>query len=154
MAGTTAADDALLAGLLHDIGYWILAHQSPAQLKDSLELAAREGLALNEAELRILGASHAQIGAYLLGLWGLPFPVIEAVAHHDAPQGVTQAEFDVLGALAVAHALSPTDDSDAFSLRVVAEPKVDARYLAALKATFDWEEAARRVASSPVVKER
>jgi HD-like signal output (HDOD) protein len=34
-----------------------------------------------------MGVSHEEIGAYLLGLWGLPEPVVEAVAfHHDLPQ--------------------------------------------------------------------
>lgn len=43
------------------------------------------GLELIECERRTTGATHAQIGAYLLGLWGLPYSIVEAVALHHAP---------------------------------------------------------------------
>ena len=33
---------------------------------------------MHEAERQVIGASHAQIGAYLLGIWRLPYPVVEA----------------------------------------------------------------------------
>jgi len=39
----------------------------------------------SEAEYKTFGTSHAEIGAYLLGLWGLPDPVVEAVACHHRP---------------------------------------------------------------------
>ena len=68
------ADDALLAGLLHDIGYWILSNECQADLTESVALAVAENIPLHQAETRIIGASHAQVGAYLLGLWGLPYP--------------------------------------------------------------------------------
>lgn len=38
-----------------------------------------------EAEQEIFGATHAEVGAYLLGLWGIPNPVIEALAFHHCP---------------------------------------------------------------------
>jgi len=34
-------------------------------------------------EREVLGVSHAEIGAYLLGRWGLPLPVLDAIAHHN-----------------------------------------------------------------------
>jgi HD-like signal output (HDOD) protein len=56
-------------------------------------------------EQRILGTSHAEIGAYLLGLWGLPLPIIDAIAHHDDD---TVAATPVLAALRDGHrALAP-----------------------------------------------
>ena len=46
-------------------------------------------------------------GAYLLGLWGIAYPIIEAVAHHHHPARVPgQTEFGVLGATHVANALA------------------------------------------------
>ena len=33
-----------------------------------------------------MGASHAEVGAYLLGLWGLPDPIVEAVLYHHEPE--------------------------------------------------------------------
>jgi putative nucleotidyltransferase with HDIG domain len=152
-ADTPRADDALLAGLLHDIGYWILADECRDELKESLATASAEQIPLHEAETRVIGASHAQIGAYLLGIWGLPYPVIEAVAHHHTPQSVPPVEFDPLAALAVAHALLPADDTAAFDAPLPPDPKVDAAFLASVQAPFDWVEAGERVAASQISHE-
>jgi HD-like signal output (HDOD) protein len=146
--GTPKADDALLAGLLHDIGYWILCNECQSELAESVSVAVKENIPLHQAETRVIGASHAQIGAYLLGLWGLPYPVIEAVANHHTPESVTQAEFDPLAAVAVAHTLLPADDTSAFDLTLPPDSRVDAQFLASVNAPFDWQEAERRVAAS------
>src|SRR6202167_6032092 len=69
--GGTSPDDAWLAGLLHDIGYWILIQECPREMAKAMDLSRSLGLPLYECELRTIGASHAQVGAYLLGLWGL-----------------------------------------------------------------------------------
>jgi HD-like signal output (HDOD) protein len=153
VAGTPKADDAMLAGLLHDIGYWILSNECQAELTGSVALAISEKIPLYEAETRIIGASHAQVGAYLLGLWGLPYPVIEAVAHHHTPLSVPQAEFDPLAAVAVAHALLPEDDTAAFESPLPPDSKVDAQYLTAVNCPFDWAEAESRVAASQISNE-
>lgn len=144
-AKTPLADDAMLAGLLHDIGYWILAQECPDDLNESVELAVSSGIALHAAETRIIGASHAEIGAYLLGIWGLPYPVVEAVAHHHQPARVAHADFDVMAAVVIGHSLVPTDDASVFGAPVPPDPKIDAGYLTAVKAPFDWNEATRRI---------
>jgi HD-like signal output (HDOD) protein len=141
-------DDVVLAGLLHDIGYWILAQECPKELAECVDLAASRGIELVDAEIEVIGASHASIGAYLLGIWGLPYPVVEAVAHHHAPSVVKQTEFDVLAATAVAHSLTGLGDVSAFNEALVPDTKVDANYLMAVRAPFSWSEAARRVAES------
>jgi hypothetical protein len=64
-----------------------------------------------EAERVIIGASHAEIGAYLLGIGGLPYSIVEAVAHHHDPERVPQPDFDVA---ALTIALVPGGDADAF----------------------------------------
>jgi HD-like signal output (HDOD) protein/CheY-like chemotaxis protein len=48
---------------------------------------------------------YPETGAYLLGLWGLPMAIVEAVAHHRQPQRHPQREFGLLGAVHVATAL-------------------------------------------------
>jgi len=141
-------DDTMLAGLLHDIGYWVLAQECSDDLDRSIELSASAAIPLHEAETRVMGASHAEVGAYLLGIWGLPYPVIEAVAHHHQPQRVAQSDFDVLAALAIAHSLAPVDDTSAFGPAVPPDPMVDERYMASLKAPYSWSEAERRVAET------
>lgn len=147
-AGTPQADDAWLAGLLHDIGYWVLANECPGDLVDAAAMAVALQIPLYDAEVRVIGASHAQIGAYLLGIWGLPYPVIEAVAFHHTPQNVPQSDFDPLAIVCVAHTLLPADDTAAFYASLAADPKVDAQFLARVNAPFDWTEAQQRVAAS------
>jgi HD-like signal output (HDOD) protein len=145
---TSIADDTMLAGLLHDIGYWVLAQEFSAEFGASLELAAATAIPVHEAESRVIGASHAEIGAYLLGMWGLPYPVIEAVAHHHEPQRVTQSYFDVLAALTIAQSLVRADDGSAFGIAVPTDSRMDESYLISVKAPFDWSEAQRRVADT------
>jgi putative nucleotidyltransferase with HDIG domain len=152
-AKTPIADDTLLAGLLHDIGYWVLAQECPAELAKALELAVAEGIPLYEAETRVMGASHAEVGAYLLGIWGLPYSVIEAVAHHHQPRRVVQTQFDVLAALAIADSLVPVSDALAVEVTVTPDARIDASYLRSVNAPFDLEEAKRRVAETAQVEE-
>jgi HD-like signal output (HDOD) protein len=147
-AKTPISDDVVLAGLLHDIGYWILAQECPNELAECVDVAASRGISLVDAEIEIIGASHAAIGAYLLGIWGLPYAVVEAVAHHHAPKAVKQTEFDVLAATALAHALTGLGDISAFREAMVPDSKVSAAYLAAVNAPFSWSEAKRRVEES------
>jgi putative nucleotidyltransferase with HDIG domain len=147
-AGTPLADDALLAALLHDIGYWVLVHERPRELEQARVRAVERAIPMHESERQTIGASHAEIGAYLLGIWGLPYRIVEAVAHHHTPERVRQKEFDVLAALAVAHALSGTDDATAFQGAVPPDPGVGPAYLEALGAPFNWDEAVQRTASS------
>ncbi len=78
-------ESAMTAGLLHDVGKLILAFNCPAQYRQATLLAAQERISSWEAESRIFGTTHAEVGAYLLGLWGLPFDLVEAVAFHHAP---------------------------------------------------------------------
>jgi HD-like signal output (HDOD) protein len=61
---------------------------------------------MNEAEATLLGVSHAEVGAFLLGLWGLPYPVVEAVAYHHQPRRAGEMRMDVLAAVHIANALA------------------------------------------------
>ncbi len=140
------ADDALLCALLHDIGYWVLIQECPKELGQAISMAIADHIPLHEAEQRVIGSTHAQIGAYLLGIWGLPYPIVEAVAHHHAPQGVRQTGFDALAALAVASALAPVDDAEAFAQGVCPDAKVGPAYLESVAAPFQWSELERRAA--------
>lgn len=139
------ADEALLAGLLHNIGYWVLAQESPRELAAAVVVAAQEHIPLHLAETRVIGASHAEVGAYLLGLWGLPPTVVEAVAHHHDPAALPQPQFGPLAALALARALLPSEESEAFAGRLVRDSKVDASYLSSLQTPLDWSEAVQRI---------
>lgn len=78
-------DHAFLAGLLHDIGKLILMANLPQLYHDVLKTVETRRAPLSEVEADEIGTNHAELGAYLLGLWGLPDPVVEAVAFHHRP---------------------------------------------------------------------
>lgn len=84
-------DEAFITGVLHDMGQLVLVSGMPERYGKVGELAQSKGLAWHEAEQELLQTTHAEAGAYLLGLWGFPNPVVEAVLFHTAPsQAPTQ----------------------------------------------------------------
>jgi HD-like signal output (HDOD) protein/ActR/RegA family two-component response regulator len=84
LAGVSA-DDCFAAGILHDIGKLILADNRPAEFQEAIQYAIANGVTAAAAEAQAFGATHAEVGAYLLWLWGLPDCVVEAVALHHRP---------------------------------------------------------------------
>jgi HD-like signal output (HDOD) protein/CheY-like chemotaxis protein len=93
---------AFLAGMLHDIGKLVLAMGLPEQYAKVLKQAStgRPG-ELQQIEMLELRASHTDVGAYLVGLWGLPNTIAEAVAYHEDPSQSRAAGF---GLPAIVHA--------------------------------------------------
>jgi HD-like signal output (HDOD) protein len=75
-------DEVLAAGLLHDCGKLIFCVNLREEYALVLKDAKESGDPVFKVERRILGADHAEVGAYLLGIWGLPDTVVEAVAAH------------------------------------------------------------------------
>ncbi|HVA47409.1 MAG TPA: response regulator [Pirellulales bacterium] len=97
---TALVNDSFVAGVLHDVGKLALARSLPERYAKVLALADNEGLPRCVAETEILGCSHAEVGAYLLGLWGLPDALIEAVAFHHQPRRCGR---QMVGAAATVH---------------------------------------------------
>ncbi len=90
-AGSQKASECFTAGLLHDLGILILASRFPEDYARVLETNRRSGGDLEASEFHVFGATHGEVGAYLLALWGIPEPVVQAAAHHHgiARQAVT-----------------------------------------------------------------
>jgi HD-like signal output (HDOD) protein/CheY-like chemotaxis protein len=100
-------DQYFLAGLLHDVGELILAADLPEQYTHVLHKAAESGEPVWQVEQAEFEATHAELGAYLLGLWGMPNPVVEAVALHHKPAASSACGFSPVLAVHVADALTP-----------------------------------------------
>jgi HD-like signal output (HDOD) protein/CheY-like chemotaxis protein len=99
-------DVTVLAALLHDIGVLFLASAMPADFCTILTQAKESGCRTFEAEEKLLGTSHAEIGAYLLGLWGIPNLAVEAIAHHHHPTRIPHLGLDTTVAVYVADLLA------------------------------------------------
>jgi HD-like signal output (HDOD) protein len=125
-AGSKIADEAFVSGLLHDAGKAALAFNFPEEYGQALRDPADGKIDPLGAEQRAFGASHADVGGYLLGLWGLPVPVVEAIALHHQPQLAADKTFTPLTAVHVANALVHAGD------RRECPPAVDRQYLATL----------------------
>ncbi len=75
-------DHCFIAGLLHDVGKLLLFSRLPKQYEQAVSVARQTGCTLEKAELHIFGTGHGEVGGYLIGLWGLPGPVVEAITFH------------------------------------------------------------------------
>jgi putative nucleotidyltransferase with HDIG domain len=86
-ASRAKAEEAFVAGLLHNIGETLLIVYLPERYERASALAKQTGKPFHVVEHELYGVDHAELGAHLLDAWGLPFPVLEAVAfHHNAPE--------------------------------------------------------------------
>ncbi len=77
-------DTLFTAGLLHDVGELIIFNQLPELARASLVLVmdGPEEIKINEAEKRVLGFDHAEIGHKLAEKLNLPQVIQECIAFH------------------------------------------------------------------------
>jgi HD-like signal output (HDOD) protein len=97
---------AVVAGMLHDVGKLILAWKLSEHFQQVLAEGVEARCPTFEVEERLDGFSHAEIGAYLLGLWGIPYSIVEGVALHHGPNRVPHQNFDAASAVYVANLLA------------------------------------------------
>ncbi len=79
------AEEAFTAGLLHDIGKLIVSTNLPVEYEEVASLIAEGDLAPHQAEKEVFNTTHAEVGAYLADLWGLPHAISEGIANHHFP---------------------------------------------------------------------
>lgn len=126
MEGQTKAviDDAYMAGLLHDLGKLVLAQNLSGSYQRALEAARKDNRAHWEVEYEMLGATHAEIAAYLMGLWGIKYAVVEAIAFHHMP-GKSTTRMGILTIVHSANALA----HELGSVEAPQPARLDDRYL-------------------------
>ncbi len=79
------ADEAFVAGVLHDIGKLILIEYFYDEFVEALTLAADKEIAIVDAEEQVLGVSHADVGGWLAEKWNLPPHLVNAITYHHRP---------------------------------------------------------------------
>ena len=113
-------DELFTAGLIHNVGEMVLAmgETPPASLDEEV---ARSQRPRHVVERELFGVSHAEIGAYLLGMWGMPSSVVEVAAYHHRPTDAPLNATRLVLAIHVADALVDIDDRP---------PAIDMEFLA------------------------
>lgn len=76
-------ENAYTAGMLHNCGLLIMAENIPESLAEVITDARKHNAPLGSFERQRYGATDAEIGGYLLGLWGLPMSIVESVIFHS-----------------------------------------------------------------------
>jgi HD-like signal output (HDOD) protein/ActR/RegA family two-component response regulator len=100
------SEQAFAGGLLHDIGKLLFAANHAGMFAKVLRLAREQHCNLWEAEAQLLpGMGHAELGATVLSIWGLPAAITEAVALHHCPWNHRIAGFNPVTAVHAANIL-------------------------------------------------
>ncbi|HYG34190.1 MAG TPA: HDOD domain-containing protein [Clostridia bacterium] len=111
---------AFTIGLLHDIGKLVMNEVLTVQAQFGIrERITKEGMSRVEAERKVTGADHAEVGACLLATWRLPDAITEAVANHHQPVFTPTPRLSVLAYLAncLAHLGGSSPGWEAYALR-------------------------------------
>jgi HD-like signal output (HDOD) protein/CheY-like chemotaxis protein len=119
------AEEGFTAALMLDIGQAVLALADPGQFERMIASAREQGRPWHEVEPRFFGVAHPEVGACLLGLWGLPLELVETVAYHHHPVQAQHAQTRVLAAVHVADVLADSADPSGRLL-----PRLDAEFFA------------------------
>ena len=98
-------DEAFTYGLIHDIGKVILEEYLPDEYRDVTAIVEEEGIPWYEAEQRVIGVDHAELGARLAQRWKLTAPVVNAIRGHHDLSACDEAHRTLAANLAVANQL-------------------------------------------------
>jgi HD-like signal output (HDOD) protein len=98
-------DRAFTAGLLHDIGKLVEEQYLSNDFKKIINIASQEKRLIIEAEDKVLGTTHEEIGGYLADWWNLPSFLVNAIRWHHEPS-VCNTDHDIISAVNVADVLA------------------------------------------------
>jgi HD-like signal output (HDOD) protein len=102
---TPQTQDALTAGIVHDIGRLVLRHAMPIEFREAVAMAAAGSVSLHDAELEVTGYCHEELGQALGEQWRFPAHLVEAIGRHHE-QGLTVANDGLPALLALANELA------------------------------------------------
>jgi HD superfamily phosphohydrolase YqeK len=144
---------AYTAGLMHDLGKVILATNFDEQYHGAHNVSRKQQIPLWEVEKDIFGATHGEIGAYMLGLWGMSEEIVKVAAMHHHPLRAGDTTFSPLTAVHVANVLEYEGTAEPDGLPL---PQLDADYLKqlGLEERVELWRAARRDPEEAAIESR
>jgi HD-like signal output (HDOD) protein len=108
---------AFLAGLLHEVGRFVLIDNFPDQFQVACDAARKSNIPLAVCLRESVQATPTQMSAYVLELWGLPGAVINSISMMENPEKKAAAGFSISSALYIAdHLASAKFPADSFPL--------------------------------------
>ncbi len=93
------ADEAFIAGLLHQLGTLVFVTNFPEKYSAVLERVFNADRPIISVEDNLLGISHPKVGAHLLALWGMSESILNGVAFYAAPSEIEYREFSTITAV-------------------------------------------------------
>jgi putative nucleotidyltransferase with HDIG domain len=78
-------NEGFVVGLLHDIGRIVLDQQFPNEFREIVTLAEARKISLLEAERRVLGVTHCDVGYWVTEKWNLPPILTDSILFHHTP---------------------------------------------------------------------
>ncbi|MBN2162790.1 MAG: HDOD domain-containing protein [Pontiellaceae bacterium] len=106
------AEETMVAGLMHDIGILVAISSKNETWKNLYRPGDNMKSPLHEQEMSCLGTTHGALGAYLVGLWGLPDDIIDAIAFHHTPINAPDSKsFSILTAIHLAECIESIIDT-------------------------------------------
>lgn len=82
--GLAPPEEAFTGGLLHDIGKLVLNRELPQQFGEAVQVTLSRGIPLIEAEFRVFGFTHADVGWELARRWRFPHSLGHVLGHHHS----------------------------------------------------------------------
>ncbi|MGL1935076.1 MAG: response regulator [Fibrobacterales bacterium] len=103
-------ENALITGLLHDIGILVLVKNEPAKYATVFEASGSQMDTLIQSEKMIMGITHAEVGGVLLEQWGFRESIVNAVYYHHTPEDAPEVSFGLTHAMHITDVLERNPD--------------------------------------------
>jgi HD-like signal output (HDOD) protein len=95
-------DNTFIAGMLHDVGKLVMGYTLTEEFQQIIEVSQSENRAVYKVEMDRLGFTHAEVGTYFIGLWGMPQQLVEAIRYHHQTKAALETGDKVVIAIHLA----------------------------------------------------